>query len=70
MSKKTALKKARQEMDLTLDEVYVRSGRRLNQSRISKLERNILLPNDRDKKVLSKILNTPVSELFPEDKKA
>lgn len=66
MIKKTALRRARQELDFTLDDVYVRTGRKVNQSRISKLERNILLPNDRDKKLLSKALKTPVDQLFPD----
>lgn len=67
MSKKTTLRKLRRDKELTLDDVYVLTGRKLSQGRISKLERRIFIPNDKDKKLLSKALKTPIYKLFPED---
>lgn len=67
MNKKTTLRKVRRGQELTLDEVYVLTDRRLSQGRISKLERRIFIPNDNDKKLLAKALKTPIYKLFPED---
>ena len=63
----TALKKIRREKNITLDVLYVLTGRKLSQSRISKIERHIFIPNDNDKKLLSRALKTPIYELFPSD---
>lgn len=68
MAKKTtSLRKIRREKELTLDELYVLTGRKLSGGRISKLERGIFIPNENDKKFLSKALETPIYKLFPED---
>jgi len=64
---KTTLRKVRREQELTLDEVYVLTGRKLSQGRISKLERGIFIPNDKDKKLLSRALKTPIYKLFPDN---
>ena len=67
MVKKTTLRKVRREKELTLDEVYVLTDRILSQGRISKLERRIFIPNDKDKKLLSRALKTPICKLFPDN---
>ena len=67
MSKKTTLRKVRTDKELTLDDVYVLTGRKLSQGRLSKLERRIFIPNEKDKKLLAKALKTPIYKLFPED---
>ena len=60
----TQLRKVRREKEITLDEVFVLTGRKLSQARISSLERGIFIPNDKDKKLLSKALKTPIDQLF------
>lgn len=61
----TALKKVRREKNITLDVLYVLTGRKLSQSRISKIERCIFIPTPNDKKLLSRALKTPIQSLFP-----
>ncbi len=60
---KKKLKNLRIQRYLTLDEVYVKSRRKLQPSRISKLERGILLMTDRDRKILSKVYGVPEKDL-------
>lgn len=69
MIKRTTLRKTRREQELTLDQVYVLTGRKLSQTRISSLERGIFIPNNKDRALLSKALKTPIELLFPEDEK-
>ena len=58
------LKKLRIERYLTLDQVYVKSRRKLQPSRLSKLERGILLLTDRDRKILARIYGVSEKDLF------
>jgi len=60
---KKKLKNLRIQRYLTLDEVYVKSRRKLQPSRVSKLERGILLMTDRDKKILARIYGVSEEEL-------
>lgn len=57
------LKQIRIERYLTQDEVYVKSRRKLQPSRLSKMERGILLLTARDKKILSKVYGVPEKDL-------
>jgi len=57
------LKKLRIQRYLTLDEVYVKSRRKLQPSRLSKLERGILLMTDQDRKILSRVYGVPEKDL-------
>ena len=57
------LKNLRIQRYLTLDQVYVKSRRKLQPSRVSKLERGILLMTDRDKKILARIYGVSEEEL-------
>jgi len=66
MKKGNKLRELRLRKFLTLDDIYIQSKRKLDQSRVSKLERDIILPTERDKKLLSKIFNVPSGEIFPE----
>lgn len=63
----TALKKVRREKNITLDVLYVLTGRRLSQSRLSKIERCIFIATPNDKKLLSRALKTPIHVLFPDN---
>lgn len=58
------MRKNRVLKDLTLDDLYLRTG--IDQSRLSRIERNIFKPSDREKKLISKALRVPVQEIFPE----
>ena len=60
---KKKLKNLRIQRYLTLDEVYVKSRRKLQPSRVSKLERGILLMTDRDRKILSRVYGVPEEDL-------
>jgi transcriptional regulator with XRE-family HTH domain len=58
------LKKLRIQRYLTQDEIYVKSRRKIQPSRLSKLERGILLMTDRDKKILARIYGVSEEDLF------
>ncbi|MBA7479670.1 hypothetical protein ES707_15106 [subsurface metagenome] len=58
------LKKLRIDRDLTQDQVYVRSRRKIQPSRLSKLERGILLLTGRDRKILARIYGVSEEDLF------
>jgi len=58
------LKKLRIERYLTQDQVYVKSRRRIQPSRLSKLERGILLLTDRDRKILARIYGVSEKDFF------
>jgi len=57
------LKKLRIQRYLTQDEIYVKSRRKIQPSRLSKLERGILLMTDRDRKILSRVYGVPEEDL-------
>lgn len=58
------LKKLRIERYLTQDQVYVKSRRKIQPSRLSKLERGILLLTGRDRKILARIYGVSEEDLF------
>ena len=58
------LKKLRIQRYLTQDEIYVKSRRKIQPSRLSKLERGILLLTGRDKKILARIYGVSEEDLF------
>jgi len=57
------LKKLRIQRYLTQDEIYVKSRRKIQPSRLSKLERGILLLTGRDKKILARIYGVSEEDL-------
>ena len=57
------LKNLRIQRYLTQDEIYVRSRRKIQPSRLSKLERGILLLTGRDKKILARIYGVSEADL-------
>lgn len=57
------LKKLRIQRYLTQDEIYVKSRRRIQPSRLSKLERGILLLTPRDRKILANIYAVSEADL-------
>jgi len=57
------LKQLRRERFLTLDQVYVKSRRRIQPSTVSKLERGILLMTDHYRRILSKVYGVSEADL-------
>jgi len=57
------LKNLRIQRYLTLDQVYVKSRRKLQPSRVSKLERGILLLTARDRKILARVYGVSEEDL-------
>lgn len=52
--------------ELTLDELYLRTGRKLSQPRLSRIERGIAIPSKEEKDLISRALQEPVKKIFPE----
>ena len=61
------MKLARFLKKLTLDILFLKTG--ISQSKLSRIERNIFTPTDREKALISKALGKSVKEIFPESKK-
>ena len=58
------LKQLRIERYLTLDQVYVKSRRKIQPSTVSKLERGILLMTDQYRKILSRVYGVSEEDLL------
>jgi len=52
--------------ELSLDDIYVLTGRRISQSQLSRIERGISIPSDEEKELIAHALKEPVSKAFPE----
>lgn len=63
MRKLTQLRLARIQCGLTLDDVYLRTGRKLVPSKLSRLERGIIQPSVKDLHLFAKALDTSVDEI-------
>ena len=61
---KNKIREVRQRKNLTQDEVYLKVG--IHQARLSKLERGIFEPNEKERKLLIDALEASEKELFPE----
>ena len=57
------LKQLRIERFLTMEQVYIKSRRKIQASTISKLERGVLLMNDRYRKILARVYKVPEESL-------
>ena len=49
---------------LSLDDIHLKSKRRISQSKLSRIERNISLATEEEKRIIARILKTAVEELF------
>lgn len=54
---------------LSLDEIYILTGRRLDQPKLSRIERGVKIPSQEEKNLIARALKVPVSEIFPEKNK-
>jgi len=58
------LRIARRSLFITLDDIYIRSRRKISQSKLSRIERGISFPSEQEKKIISRILKVPIENLF------
>lgn len=70
MQRGIKLKKVRLDRFVTQEEVFLLSRRKISSSRLSKIERGVVLPSKRDKKILCRVFKMSEMELFPEDEEA
>jgi transcriptional regulator with XRE-family HTH domain len=61
---KNKIREVRQRKNMTQDEIYLKVG--IHQARLSKLERGIFEPNEKERKLLIEALEASEKELFPE----
>lgn len=59
------MKKLRFFKELSLDDIYVLTDRRISQAQLSRIERGIVIPSDEDKELISGALKEPISKVFP-----
>ena len=58
------LRIARRSLFITLDDIYIKSKRKISQSKLSRIERGISFPSEQEKKIISRILKVPIENLF------
>ena len=51
--------------ELSLDDIYVLTDRRISQAQLSRIERGIVIPSDGDKELIAKAMKESVSKIFP-----
>lgn len=51
---------------LSLDDIYVLTGRRISQPQLSRIERGISIPSEEEKELIALALKEPASQAFPE----
>ena len=52
---------------LSLDDIYLLTGRRISQPQLSRIERGISVASEEEKILISKALKKPVGEVFPKE---
>ena len=58
------LRIARRSLFIRLDDIYIKSKRKISQSKLSRIERGISFPSEQEKKIISRILRVPIEDLF------
>lgn len=58
------LRIARRSLFITLDDIYIKSKRKISQSKLSRIERGVSFPSEQEKKIISRILKVPIENLF------
>lgn len=58
------LRLARISLFITLEDVYIKSKRKISTSKLSRIERGITIPTEKEKKTISRILKVPEKDLF------
>jgi len=65
--KVSKMRKVRFFKGMTLDDVYLLTGRKIDTGKLSRIERGISIPSKEEKTLISRALKTPEEELFKED---
>lgn len=60
----TKLRSVRRSKFISLDDIYLKSKRKISQSKLSRIERGISFPTEQEKKTIARILRTPIEDLF------
>ena len=50
---------------LSLDDIYILTGRRISQPQLSRIERGISVPSDEEKELIARALKEEVLKAFP-----
>ena len=58
------LRIARLSLFITLEDVYIKSRRKISTSKLSRIERGITIPTEKEKRIISRILKVPIEDLF------
>lgn len=58
------LRSVRRSLLVTLDDIYIKSRRKISQSKLSRIERGISIASEKEKKIISRILKVPEKDLF------
>ena len=65
MKKKTSkMRELRFFKGLTLDELYLLTGRKLPMPKLSRIERGIVIPTEEEKRLIAGALKEPVERIF------
>ena len=65
----TKMKEVRFFRGITLDEIYVLTGRKIDQPKLSRIERGVTIPKEEEKKLIARVLKVPVADIFREEEK-
>ena len=58
------MRKIRNQRGITLDIIYLKTG--IDISRLSRIERHIFKPKEREKKIIARVLGKRIVQVFPE----
>lgn len=58
------MRKIRNQRGITLDIIYLKTG--IDISRLSRIERQIFKPKEREKKIIARVLGKRIVQIFPE----
>jgi len=62
-----AMRKIRQFRKMTLDDVFLKTG--ISIPKLSRIEREIFQPTQKEKKLISRALQMPIKKVFPKERK-
>lgn len=51
--------------NMTLDDLYLLTGRKISQPKLSRIERDIEIPTKEEMELIAKAMKEPVSKVFP-----
>ena len=60
------LRVVRAEQRITQEQIELKTRKQISQTRLSRIENGYDAPTDREKRLLAKVLKTPMETIFPE----